>query len=114
MTEESVLNKTYTAEVIQYLMPDGRQRNVLTELPESSRIDYVDMQRAKCRFEIEILRNGLVSVTITSADEDVDIEVIPNGPEVQPAMVKMLARRLWNMIMTEAHEQHKRDFPKRR
>ena len=88
-------NEFYTVKVTQYLLPDGRLRQVTTELPIESKQDYLDMLKADCRLEAEMLRSGLISVTITNKDEDVDIEVITNGHEVQKAYVKMLNRRLW-------------------
>lgn len=48
--------------------------------------------------EAEMLRTGEVSLTISDPKEemDVDIEVMPNGPDVQRGMVAMLGRRLWH------------------
>jgi hypothetical protein len=43
----------------------------------------------------EVLATGMVSCTIEGDDEDVDIEVVSNGPEVQDALARMLARRKW-------------------
>ncbi|KKM98521.1 hypothetical protein LCGC14_1157110 [marine sediment metagenome] len=88
-------NEFYTVKVTQYLLPDGRQKQITTELLKISEKDYLDMLKAGCYFEIEMLRTGLISITITKDEVDIDIEVIPNGSEVQEAMVKMLARRVW-------------------
>ena len=88
-------NEFYTVKVTQYLMPDGRQKQITTRLLKTSEKDYLDMLKAGYYFEIEMLRTGLISVTITKDEDDIDIEVIPNGHEVQEAMAKMLGRRVW-------------------
>lgn len=87
----------YTADVIQYMMPDGRQVPTSTKLPMDSHAAYLDMQKHSCNFGAEMLMTGEISVTIEDRKErvDVDIEVIPNGPDVQKGMVAMLNRRLW-------------------
>jgi len=56
------------------------------------------MKKAGCRFEAEILCNGLVSVTIfdPSKEEDIDISITRNGPEVIHGMIAMLKRKSWN------------------
>lgn len=89
--------KTYTAEVLQFMMPDGRRNPSSTELPIESQAAYLDMQKHGCRFEAEVLSTGHVSVTISDpkAECDVDIHVCANGPDVQSGMVKMLSRALW-------------------
>jgi hypothetical protein len=62
-----------------------------------SHADYLDMRKHGCNFGTEVLLTGEVSVTVEDRknEVDVDIEVIPNGPDVQKGMVAMLSRRLW-------------------
>lgn len=87
----------YTADVLQFLMPNGRQHPNSTELPIATKVDYDDMVKQGCRFEAEMLTTGHVSVTISNpqTEEDIDISVTANGPEVQNGMVEMLSRRKW-------------------
>ncbi len=99
------MSETYTVSVIQYLKPVGHQKRVLTELPIESQANYLDMDKAGYYFEAEMLRTGDISVTISKEGFDLDIEVIPNGPGVQEAMVKMLERRLWESVENENTKQ---------
>jgi hypothetical protein len=66
-----------------------------TELPMTTLAAYEDMRAHGCRFEIEILQTGMVHVTISSADDDLDSALINNGPQVQEAMTKMLHEQSW-------------------
>lgn len=81
----------------QYLLPDGRKRETHITLPDEAERPYIEMLGYSCRLEAEILSTGEVSVTVFHVEEeiDLDIEVVPNGPEVQDALMKMLKRRSW-------------------
>ena len=78
--------KTFTAEVIQFMRPNGRQVKQYTELPIEYKDTYNEMIEKGCRFETEVLMNGLVSITISDGEEDIWIEIVANGPKVQTAM----------------------------
>ena len=88
----------YTANVIQYKRPDGHQILAGIELPMNTHGAYLDMEKHDCRLAAEVLTTGHVSVTIEDPikGEDLDIEVMPNGPEVQKGMITMLNRRRWH------------------
>lgn len=86
----------YTADIIQYMMPNGRRVPISTNLPIESLDSYLDMKKHGYRLAAEMLRTGEISVTIEGHGRDADIRVIPNGPDVQGAMVEMLGCRLWN------------------
>lgn len=86
---------SYAVSVVEFLMPDGRTRNVTTELPIETESLYRDMVAAGCRFEAEMLQTGKVSVTITKEGEDVDIEITMDCSSIQKAMAAMLKRELW-------------------
>ncbi len=85
----------YQADVIKYKGPYGESVHTSTPLPFGTYDYYQDMLSADCYFEAEILRTGEVSITITNNEMDVDIEITPNGPEVQEGMVTMLKRQRW-------------------
>ena len=90
--------KTFTANVIQYLMPHGRSKKVTTELPIESKPIYDAMISAGYSFEAEMLQTEEVSVTISEDCDDsadIDCEVIPNDSGVQVAMIEMLKRKQW-------------------
>jgi len=83
-------------EIVQYMRPNGRPVNACTELPDVVSADYLDMVVNDCCLEAEVLSTGEVSLTISDGEEDVDIEVVSNVPEVVNGYVKMLKRRNWN------------------
>ena len=78
--------------VIQFLRPNGKQREQETDLPDSLKSAYQQMLSNGRRFTAEMLTTGEISVCIEDPEKgDLFCEVIPNGPEVQAAMAKMLA-----------------------
>jgi len=91
------MSETFTADIIQFMRPDGRQVERTVELPKQFEPNYLNMINSGCRFESEVLSTGEVSLTLanTAEEEDVDIEVVENGPEVPLALVGMLKRLLW-------------------
>lgn len=93
---------TYPAIVIQFMMPTGRQVERTTELPIETIEAYHDMHKHGCRFEAEMLMTGQVSSTIShpGQEADVDIEITPNGPEVQAGMMAILKRGQWKGLPT--------------
>ena len=84
--------KTFTADVTQYLRPNGRRKQEITELPIEYEEKYKEMLKRGWNFGAEVLTTGHVSVTIEDRVEgrDVTIRVIKNGPEVQKALCEML------------------------
>ena len=82
-------------DVVQFLMPDGRQKEITTELPDECEGLYRNMLECGCRFEAEVLTTGEVSVTISDDEGDVDIVLSKNCPDVQGGMAAMLQRQLW-------------------
>ena len=82
-------------DVVQYLRPSGTQRSTTTMLDIPSYL-YEQMRKHECRFEAEILITGEVSLTISDTEQDLDIEIVSNGPEVQKAMERMLHRQAWS------------------
>lgn len=83
-----------TVTVIQYFPPNGIRGTRLTEITDELKNEYDDMKAKGYQFEAEVLSTGEVSVTI-SKDEDIDIEIVPNGPMVQKALEQMLRRKKW-------------------
>ena len=72
---------THRIPVTQYVLPHGRRRQEYFVTSSDAL-----MQKAQAildhgwRFEAEVLTTGDVSVTVTSDERDVDIEVFPNEP----------------------------------
>ena len=89
--------KTFPVRVVQYMMPDGRKVEQTTDIPVDFIESYADMTERGLRFGAEMLPTGQVSLTVENPTmgTDLDIEIVHNGPEVQIAIVSMLARRQW-------------------
>lgn len=89
--------KTADIPFTQYMRPDGRAVPVMIARP----VDIAEkarsiIARGLC-FECEHLTTGDVSLTITDPDEgDVDIEVVPNGPDVPAAVDRLVLRQANN------------------
>lgn len=76
----------------QYLRPDGRREPVTIDRPEEiAKLASLITDRGY-RFECEHLPTGHASLTIAGPDDDEDIEVVPNGPEVPAAVDRMIKR----------------------
>lgn len=79
---------------IQYLLPNGLREYVEVNRSEDVETKAGQIIAAGFRFEVEILKTGAVSVTITNDEEgDVAIEVIDtDGPEVLEAVDRMIMK----------------------
>ena len=84
--------RTLVVEVTQYLRPNGRKNPCTTLLDASLEPNYILMQSRGLTFGAEELMTGMVSLTIEDLprEEDVQMRVVPNGPEVPAAMEDML------------------------
>jgi hypothetical protein len=89
----------------QYLMPNGERRSIEIKRPEDIYEKAMDIIKAGHCFEAEMLRTGEISLTIfnVAEEEDVDIEVIANGPEV-PLAVDRMVTRFYNALAGEGVE----------
>jgi hypothetical protein len=81
-------------EFTQYLRPDGRQRKVYVERSEDVTNKAEAIQGWGYCFECEELMTGMVSFTISDGEQDVAIELCPNGPEV-PETIDRLIEEFW-------------------
>jgi hypothetical protein len=78
----------------QYLMPDGRAKQVSIDRPDEIAAKAQQIIAKGYRFECEMLSDWqTISLTITDPDEgDVEIEVVENGPDVPLAVDRMIER----------------------
>lgn len=86
---------TFEATVLTFFPPKGRNTVMHTPLPVEVQEHYAEMEAAGCRLEGELLSTGLISCTISSIDDDLDMRVVHNGPEIQTAYVDMLKSAQW-------------------
>jgi hypothetical protein len=76
--------------ITQFIAPHGEQRERSCEVPDDCAVGYESLKRHGCRLTAEVLMGGMVSQTVEHEDGDFLIEITPNGPEVQEALIKML------------------------
>lgn len=85
----------------QYLRPNGTPKPVTINRPEDIEKLAADLIGNGCRFEIEELLTGEVSMTCERSDGDdtetLAIQVVPNGPQVPEAVDKMV-REAWEEL----------------
>lgn len=77
----------------QYMLPDGRRKPIETEVSDDLRDKVQAILDAGLKFEIEILRNGMVSATICDHDNDMGdlaYSITSNGPAVTEGIEKMI------------------------
>ena len=96
----------------QFLLPEGRQKPIVIDRPKEISDMAVDVLSTGGRFTAEILVTGLISLAyekeIDGEIEDVDIDVIPNGPEV-PLAVDRLVKRLHAKYCLEISKEENHD-----
>lgn len=76
----------------QYLRPNGRRTEVTIDRPDDIASLAQKIVERGFRFECEELTTGHASLTIAGPDDDEDIEVVKNGPEVPIAVDRMIRR----------------------
>jgi hypothetical protein len=76
----------------QYLRPSGRRETVRIDRPDEIAAKAQRILAAGFCFECEVLMDGHVSFTIAGDEDDVEIEVVPNGPDVPAAIDRMINR----------------------
>lgn len=89
-----MLKEAHVIPFTQYLLPNGRSKDVYIERDEAVCRKADEIIQAGHRFEIEVLTTGHVSATIHNIEdeEDVDIIVVKNGPGVGTAIDEMVNR----------------------
>lgn len=78
----------------QYMMPDGRPHTVHIDRPDEIAAKAEAIIAQGLRFECEMLSDySTISLTITDPENgDVDIEVVPNGPDIPLAVDRLITR----------------------
>lgn len=72
--------------VIQFLRPDGRRRPLQFDVPpQHEELARGALALGYNRLEAEVLRTGMVSVTLNTDHEDADGEPVYEGPLLVPA-----------------------------
>ena len=87
--------KLYEVKLTQFIRPDGRPYEVATSLPLETAPLYIDMMKAGFIFTLEEDTPGIVTVSISGVEGDVDHRTTRNGIEADRGMVEMLLAGLW-------------------
>jgi hypothetical protein len=66
----------------QFKYPNGRRVSVFVDRPDDIADKAALIMAAGYRFECEVLRNGLVHLTISDGNDDIDGFLSQNGPEL--------------------------------
>lgn len=74
----------------QYMFPTGEKREVVTDVPDAVYERAQQIIAMGYRFEIEVLANGFVSITISDDDDDYAHRIVPNGPPVPLAVEDLI------------------------
>jgi hypothetical protein len=76
----------------QYLLPNGERRETSIERPSDIEAKAQAIIDAGFRFECEMLTTGAISLTISSGEDDVAMEVCTNGPAVLVAVDRLVTK----------------------
>lgn len=79
----------------QFLMPDGRRKQVFFDCKPEQDSKVMSLIEAYVSFEAEVLQTGEVSLTVEfempdGENETLAHEICPNGPEVETAVEKLI------------------------
>ena len=85
----------YRIPFTQYIRPDGRKKATAFEVTGATAVVARELIGKGCRFEVEVLSTGEVSMTSTHDDSpdgrDLAIEVCENGPAIDDAIIRLVA-----------------------
>ena len=87
-------------DVKQFLRPGGRINRCQVKLSGEFRGDYEQMSEV-AELQAEVLTTGEISITVfhLESGQDIDIRVVPNGPQVLAAIEDMLHSRSWTHVL---------------
>jgi hypothetical protein len=81
-----------TIEVTQYMRPDGRRVLNYVDIDDACRQSYESVCARGWNVAAELLTTGHVSVTVETEGEDIEIDVVENGPAVIAALESIIAK----------------------
>jgi hypothetical protein len=89
------MSTTFDIPFIQYLMPDGREKDEAIPMPKAEYDKYLEAKSLGFNMGVELLSDWqTVSMTIEHRELGVDFDIVlcPNGPEVPKKLSEMLLR----------------------
>ena len=91
-------DNTMAIEFTQFLLPNGQRKTVLIERPSEIEALADKFIAGGGWFECEVLTTGQVSLTACmnrdDGDNDLEIEVVNNGPDVVDAVDRLVQRAI--------------------
>ena len=67
----------------QYLRPNGRAVDIYFQAPDHVFLKAEQLIADGFKFEVEVLTTGEISLTVSDGEEDIAIELFPNGPGIE-------------------------------
>ena len=85
----------YEIPFTQYLLPDGRQKPVTVGVEDEAAVAARALVESGVRFEVEILRDGLIWLTAVREDDEGETvllasQLCSNGPAVHDAVAVLV------------------------
>ena len=97
----------------QYILPDGRKKAILIDMPDDIERMATELIDDGCHFDAEVLMTGVVSFTCERDDDMLSIVLSENGPQVVEKVSKLVndAHSLYfkeyqKMTLDEENEGH--------
>ena len=67
----------------QYLRPNGQAVDIYFQAPDHVFLKAEQLIADGFKFEVEVLTTGEISLTVSDGEEDIAIELCPNGPGIE-------------------------------
>ena len=99
-------NETMKVKVMQFQLPDGRQKELEIEIDDKCEAKYQDILSSGSRLTVEALTTGEVSQTIECSEFDYDITLTPGSDFEQnkTALEEMILRFDKDMCLLQQKE----------
>ena len=82
---------SFTAEITQFVLPNGRKEQMRAVLSDKVRNKYISMKSCGCRLTAEVLRDSNISLTIEEPNVgDFMIRITANSSNVIDVLEEML------------------------
>jgi len=89
----------------QYILPHGRREETAIERPAEI-VEKADrLIERGCHFDIEVLRNGSVSMTCERGDWVLAIKICENGPAVETSVDALVNEAIESLAKGEPKEE---------
>ena len=85
----------------QYLKPNGKKVSVVIDMDEDTEAQAKILLDNGYHFAVEILNNGIVSITCENDEDVISIELCENGPKIPDIVRKLITTAKERMESTK-------------